>query len=129
MPGIDHKNTTIKAYTLESALLKGRACKTGTVTGAVTAVTGAGDKVKGFSIDDGAIGENRGIAEEGGHIMVEAGAAVAADVDLMIDASGRVVLWAAGAGTNVDKVGKSLEAATAAGDYIPMLFTVSSKQG
>lgn len=129
MPGIDHKNTTLKPYTLESALLKGRACKTGTVTGAVTAITGATDKVKGFAIDDGAIGENRAIASEGGQIMVEAGAAFSADVDLMIDASGRVVLWAAGAGTNVDKMGKSLEAATAAGDYVPMLFIPSSKQG
>jgi hypothetical protein len=129
MPGIDHRNTTLKAYTLESALLKGRACKTGTVTGAVTAITGAADVVKGFAIDDGAIGENRAIAEDGGHIMVEAGAAFSADVDLMIDAVGRVVLWAGGAGTNVLRVGKALEAATAAGDYVPMLLAVTTKQG
>jgi hypothetical protein len=129
MPGIDHKETVLKAYTLESALLKGRACKTGSVTGAVTACTSAADTVKGFAIDDGAIGENRAIAESGGHLLGEAGAAFAADVDLMIDASGRIVLWAGGAGTNVWCVGKSLEAASAAGDYVPFLGRGFMKQG
>jgi hypothetical protein len=129
MPGVDHKETVIKAYTLESALLKGRACKTGSVTGAVTAITGASDIVKGFAIDDGAIGENRAIAENGGHILVEAGAAFSADVDLMIDSVGRVVLWAASAGANVLCMGKALEAATAAGDYVPMHYTRFTKQG
>lgn len=129
MPGIDHKETVLKAYTLESALLKGRACKTGTVTGAVTAIASAADVVKGFAIDDGAIGENRAIAENGGHIMVEAGAAFSADVDLMIDSVGRVVLWTVGAGSNLPVLGKSLEAATAAGDYVPMHYVRFTKQG
>jgi hypothetical protein len=129
MPGIDHKETVLKAFTLESALLKGRACKTGSVTGAVTAITGASDVVKGFAIDDGAIGENRAIALNGGIVMAEAGAAFSADVDLMIDSVGRVITWTASTGTNVDRVGKSLEAATAAGDYVPMQYIRSSKQG
>jgi hypothetical protein len=129
MPGIDHKNTTLKAYTLESNLLKGRACKTGTVTGAVTAVTATTDIVKGFAIDDGVTGENRAIAEDGGHVMVEAGAAFSADVDLMIDSVGRGIAWTAAGGTNVQRIGKALEAATAAGDYVPMLLAVTTKQG
>lgn len=129
MPGIDHKETTLKAYTLESALLKGRACKTGTVTGAVTACTATTDVVKGFAIDDGAIGENRAIAEDGGHILVEAGAAISADAEVMIDSVGRVITWTATAGTNVLCVGRVLEAATAAGDYLPMRFQPYTKQG
>jgi hypothetical protein len=129
MPGIDHRNTTLKAYTLESNLLKGRACKVGTITGAVTAITGAADSVRGFAIDDGITGENRAIAEDGGHVQVEAGAAFSADVDLMIDASGRVIAWTAAGGTNVQRVGRALEAATAAGDYVPMLLAITTKQG
>lgn len=129
MPGIDHKETTLKAYTLDTALLKGRACKTGSATGNVTAITATTDVVKGFAIDDGAIGENRAIASDGGQILVEAGAAIAADADVMIDSVGRVITWTAAAGVNVLRLGKVLEAATAAGDYLPMMLLPYTKQG
>lgn len=129
MPGYDHKEATLKAFTLDAPLIKYRACKTGTVTANVTPITATTDVVKGFAIDDGVAGENRAIAIEGGIIQAEAGAAIAADADLMIDSVGRVITWTASAGTNVPCVGKALEAATASGDVIPMQFVRFTKQG
>lgn len=129
MPGLDHKNATIKPFSVETAITRYRAVKNGTVTGAVIPVTAATDLVVGFAIEDGIAGENRGIAMEGGHIYGEAGAAITAQADLMIDAVGRVIAWTAAAGTNVALVGRALEAAGAAGDVIPMLYIRGSKQG
>lgn len=129
MPGFDHKETVIKAFTLESTLLINRACKTGSVTGAVTAITSAADVVKGFAIEGGLTGEQHGIALNGGIIYAEAGAALSADADLMIDSVGRVITWTVGAGTNLPVLGKALEAATAAGDVIPMQYLRYTKQG
>jgi hypothetical protein len=47
----------------------------------------------------------------------------------MIDSVGRVITWTASAGTNVLCLGRVLEAATAAGDYLPMRFQPYTKQG
>lgn len=129
MPGCDHRLTDIKAFTLESTLSPYRACKTGTVTGAVTAITATSDNVKGFAIESGLTGENHAIAIDGGIILAEAGAAISADAKLVIDSVGRVVTAAPTTGNNADVVGKALEAATAAGDIIPMQFTRMSLQG
>lgn len=129
MPGLDLKETNIKAFTLESALIAYRACKVGSVTGAVTAITGATNVVMGFAIEAGATGENHGIALDGGIIYAEAGAAITAETDLTIDSVGRVVTAAPAAGANVEIVGKALEAAGAAGDVIPMLFRRYAMQG
>jgi hypothetical protein len=129
MPGYNHKLSDIESFLLDTNLIKYRACKTGASTQEVTAITGAGDVVKGFSIEDGNAGEQHPIALDSGRILVEAGAAIAADSEVMIDAVGRVVLWAAAAGTNVLCVGKVLEAAGALGDVIPMQLKMYTKQG
>jgi hypothetical protein len=129
MPGLDTQKSQIKPYTLESALIAYRACKTGSVTGAVVAIAAATDKVKGFAVEAGAIGENHGIAEDSGHVYAEAGAAIVADSFVTIDSVGRIVTAAPGAGTNVEVVGKALEPASAAGDIVPMQMTRFVMQG
>jgi hypothetical protein len=129
MPGVDTIKTNVKAYKYEGTILPNRACKMGTVTGAVIAVTGATDVVEGFTIEPGGAGEMHGIAMDGGQILVEAGAAIAAKARLTIDAVGRVVTAAPGAGANVEIVGKALEAAAAVGDLIPMQYTRGVMQG
>lgn len=129
MPGYDHRLTDIEAFTLESTLIKYRACKTGTVTGAVTAITATTDIVKGISVEDGATGENHGIAQSGGRVLVEAGAAIAAEAEVMIDSVGRVITWTASAGTNVLCLGRVLEAAGASGDVVPLRLLPYTKQG
>jgi len=55
--------------------------------------------------------------------IAEAGAAFAKDVPLMLDATGRVVLLTVGAKS---PVGRSMEAATAAGDLVEILLVPSA---
>lgn len=129
MPGLDNAKTNLKPYTVETATTRYRAVKLGSVTGAVVPVTGATDKVVGFSIEDGAVGETKAIAMDGGQIYAEAGAAILVDADLTIDASGRVVTAAPSAGTNVQWFGKAREAAGAAGDVIPIMYARGVFQG
>lgn len=58
------------------------------------------------------IGEQAGLSTHG-IVVVEAGAAVAADAAIQCDASGRAITLAAGV-----NLGRALDAATAAGDLI-----------
>jgi predicted RecA/RadA family phage recombinase len=64
-----------------------------------------------------------------GITYVTAGAAVARGSRLMSDASGRVIVAAAAAGSNVNTVGNALEAATAAGDIIRVHLNPGTFQG
>jgi len=64
-----------------------------------------------------------------GITYVTAGAAVARGSRLMSDASGRVIVAAAAAGSNVNTVGTALEAATAAGDIIRVQLNPGTFQG
>lgn len=59
----------------------------------------------------------------------EAGAAFAAGVLLSSDASGRVILAAAGAGANVRVIGIALQPANAAGDIVQVYVQQASFQG
>jgi hypothetical protein len=58
-----------------------------------------------------------------GTAIVEAGAAFAKDAALMVDASGRVVLLTVGAKS---PVARSMEAATALGDFVEVLLVPSA---
>lgn len=129
MPGVDTIKTNVKPYKYEGTISPYRACKMGTVTGAVIAVTGATDVVEGFTIEPGIAGEMHGIAMDGGQILVEAGAAIAAKAFVTIDAVGRVVTAAPAGAANATVYGKVLEAAAAAGDLIPMQYTRFVMQG
>jgi hypothetical protein len=129
MPGVDTIRTNVKAYKYEGTISPYRACKKGSVNGAVVAIAAATDEVEGFTIEPGTTGEQHGIAMDGGQILVEAGAAITAKAKLTIDAVGRVVTAAPGAGTNVQVFGKALEDAAAAGDLIPMQYTRYVMQG
>lgn len=90
-------------------------------TGAITskrfvtrggAQAGAGVTVAGVAGDDAAIGEMVPVKGRG-WLVVEAGAAVAVDADLQSDANGRAITLAGGV-----SVGRALDAATAAGQFI-----------
>ena len=129
MPGVDTIKTNVKAYKYEGTIAPYRACKKGSVNGAVVAIAAATDIVEGFTIEPGGAGEMHGIAMDSGQVLVEAGAAITAKTLLTIDSVGRVVTAAPAGGSNVEIVGKALEDAAAAGDLIPMQYTRGVKQG
>lgn len=58
-----------------------------------------------------------------GTAIVEAGAAFGKDANLMVDATGRAVLLA---GSGKSPVGRSMDAATAAGDMVEVLLVPSA---
>jgi hypothetical protein len=62
-------------------------------------------------------------------LMGEAGAAVAADTDLTYDNTGRLVAAAPGSGNNAAIVGRSINAAGAAGDIFSFYYLPGIKQG
>lgn len=64
-----------------------------------------------------------------GIAYLEAGAAFALGAELTSDAVGRGVTAAPAAGANVRVIAIALEAATAAGDVVPVLISQSVKQG
>lgn len=64
-----------------------------------------------------------------GIAYVEAGAAFALGAEITSDAIGRGVTAAPAAGSNNRIVGIALEAASAAGDIVPVLLSQSVKQG
>lgn len=76
------------------------------------AVPAAGAKVLGVANTNYDIGEQAGLGVLG-ILLVEAGAAVAADAKVESDASGRAITLAAG-----DPCGRALDVATAAGQFI-----------
>lgn len=107
-----------KGYDAETAISIRRAVKKGATAEGVTAITGAGDKACGVSLfgvtlaevarGKGASVRRTGIAEW------EAGAAVAKDVAVSIDATGRCILAVSGARV----YGTTEQAAAAAGEVI-----------
>jgi hypothetical protein len=76
------------------------------------AVPAAGAFCPGVANANYDIGEQAGLSTHG-IVVVEAGAAVAADAAIQCDASGRAITLAAGV-----NLGRALDAATAAGEFI-----------
>lgn len=76
------------------------------------AVPAAGVYCPGVANASYDIGEQAGLSTHG-IVVVEAGAAVVADVEVQCDASGRAITKAAGV-----TLGRALDAAAAAGDFI-----------
>jgi hypothetical protein len=83
-----------------------------TVAGGVPA---AGDWCPGVANDNFDAGEQAGVNTHGA-LLVVAGAAIAAGADVQTDAQGRAITRAAGV-----SLGRSLDAAVAAGDIIRVL--------
>jgi hypothetical protein len=81
------------------------------VTSAGT-VPAAGVYCPGAANDNYAAGEPAGV-DFSGIVLVESGAAIAADAAVQTDASGRAITLAAGV-----NLGRALDAATAAGEFI-----------
>lgn len=84
-----------------------------TVAGAVPA---AGANALGVARSDGATGETVAV-DVLGTAVVEAGGAISAGAAVEVDASGRAVTQSTGV-----TVGRALEAAAAAGDFIEVLL-------
>lgn len=82
---------------------------------AAGAVPGAGAWCPGVTNAGYDIGEQVGVDVQGA-ILVEAGAAVTAGAEVQTDASGRAIAKDAGVA-----LGRALDAASAAGDYIRVL--------
>lgn len=95
--------TSVKAIT---AISKSRYVR------ATGAQAGAGDKVLGVADLDAAIGQQASVKTHG-ILIVEAGAAVAAESRVQSDAAGRAITLAAGS-----DAGLALDSATAAGQPI-----------
>lgn len=78
-------------------------------------IAGAGERVLGVPTTDFSAGEQASVSTHG-EILVEAGAAIAAGVEVESDANGRAVTKTSGVGFGVAR-----DAATAAGDIIRVL--------
>jgi hypothetical protein len=103
--------------------------KPGGTAGTAVQATAATDKVIGVSTDvDSVLGERMDVIHLG-PAKVIAGAAFADGDLLMSDASGRAILAAAAAGSNVRICAQAREAATAAGDIVEVNIFPASFQG
>jgi hypothetical protein len=107
-----------KTYLSQSLLSKGLAAKAGTVDGSSTAVTGAGQRALGIvSNDVTVIGNPAPIVRHGDTVGI-AGAAIANDNYLKVNATGQLVPVAGGAGSGEEVVGRAQSTANALGDEI-----------
>jgi len=119
----------IKNYTAEAAIGAYRIVKFGAADGGVLVAAAAGDKVIG--INDrlaAAVAGDRIDVIRSGIAEVEYGAAVAAGDLLMSDASGRAIVAAAAAGTNVRVIGMA-EVAGVLGDIGSCMVEPGTFQG
>ena len=91
---------------------------TATYTHSVVAQTGAGATACGVLDGDGIAGERRRVVHEGSAAEVEAGASVAAGVEVESDASGRAIPLATG-----KKLGVARTTA-ASGEYVEIQFAL-----
>lgn len=89
----------------------------------------AGDKVFGVTTDVDAVSGEPADVIHLGEAKVLAGAAFAAGDPLMSDASGRAILAAAAAGTNVRTVGYARQSALAVGDIVEIVVQPGVFQG
>lgn len=103
--------------------------KPGGTAGQVQAGAAAADKVFGVSDDVDRVANEPINVIHMGEARVLAGAAFAAGDPLMSDASGRAILAAAAAGTNVRTIGWAREAASALGDIVEMVVQPGVFQG
>jgi molecular chaperone DnaK (HSP70) len=91
---------------------------------------GADVNFLGVTLEDGLSGEYRNIAIDGGIVPVTASAAIARGVWVSVaNAQGQIKTAAPGAGTNTYVLGKTMEAASAAGDVIGVLLAPGLMQG
>ena len=117
MSGSNGSISTLALTVIATAAIAG--CRFVTQSGAYAA---AGGVVYGVSRTPGNIGDPVPV-DITGTTIVEAGAAITKDAALMVDATGRVVPLS---GTGKSPVGRALEAATAAGDFIEVLLVPSA---
>lgn len=79
--------------------------------------------MSGVSLDSASVGEAFGfVSEEGAIVIVEAGAAVTAGVEVQPDSSGRAIAFSETASQYNVVNGIALDAASAAGDFIRVLL-------
>jgi len=119
----------VKNYVADVAISPYRIVKPGSADGNVTFATGPTDLLIGVTTEVGpAAGERTDVAHSG-IAYVEAGAAIPRGARITSDTLGRGIAAAPAAGTNNSVVGSTLETATAAGDVIRVLLSLSTLQG
>lgn len=118
-----------KSYTAEGVIPAYRLVKFGAADGGVLVAAAAADKVIGVNdrLAFAAVGD-RGDVVRVGIAEVEYGGTVAAGDLLMSDASGRAIVAAAGAGTNVRVIGVA-EVAGVLGDIGSLCIEPGNFQG
>lgn len=118
-----------KNYVAESAIPPFRLVKPGSTDDRITLAVAATDAIIGTTTDIAAAINERCDTQLVGVGYVEAGAAIPRGSFITADASGRAVLPAPAAGANVSVAGRTLEAATAAGDIVRYVISIGSFQG
>jgi hypothetical protein len=117
MPGPDTGEALIKAHVYDTDIGANLAVVKGVADNSVALPAAANAELRGFTLNAGKAGERHPIIMDCGIPYATAAAAFASGVDLAIaDTAGRLRLAAAG-----ERVcAKSMEAATAAGDIVPV---------
>lgn len=118
-----------KNFAADVALPPFRLVKPGSADGRMALATAATDLIIGVNMELAAAAGERIDVQLIGIACVEAGAAIPRGSLITADATGRAIVAAPAAGANVSVAGRTLEAATAAGDVINFLQAPGQAQG
>ena len=122
--------TVILSKKLEAAIGPHLVVVEGANPGGAALPGGADVNFMGVTLEDGALGEYRPIAVDGGIVRITASAAIARGAEVSIaNVAGQIKTSAPGAGINSVVVGIAQDAAAALGDIIGVILTRYSKQG
>ena len=119
----------IKNYLTAGVIPAYTIVKPGGTAYTVVAAAAASDKTIGVTTDVDSVSGERADVIQVGEAKVVAGAAFAAGDLLMSDASGRAIVAAAAAGTNVRTIGYAQQAASALGDICEIIVQPGVFQG
>lgn len=122
--------TVILTKKMEAAIGAFLVVVEGAAAGGAALPGGADVNFMGVTLEDGALGEYRPVAVDGGIVRCTASAAIARGAEVSVaGASGQIKTSAPAAGVNSYVIGIAQDAASAAGDIIGVLLTRSIKQG
>lgn len=118
-----------KNYVADAAIPPFRLVKPGNGDDRITLAVAATDAIIGNTTDIAAAINERCDVQLVGVGYVECGAAIPRGSFITADASGRAIVATAAAGSNISVAGRTLEAATAAGDIVRYVVSIGSFQG
>lgn len=118
-----------KSYVADVAISPFRLVKPGSADDRITVATASTDFIIGTTMDIGPAINERCDVQLAEIAYVEAGAAIPRGSLITSDAVGRAIVAAPAAGVNASVAGRTLEAATAAGDIIRFMQSIGQIQG